>query len=779
MYSELPSRLCCLLIALFSAGTVLCQTQVTQSSLKGRVRDPNQAAVIGARITVAARGQAGVACVSTVTDQKGQFSVTLQPGLYTLKLDADGFAGIVQAVNLQQTTLEPLEIILQIAESSATVTVTDTAGYQTAVTSATRTLTPLRDIPQSITVVAKEQITEQSLNSIADAVSYVPGITSHQGENNRDQLVIRGNSTSADFFLNGVRDDVQYYRDLYNVERLEALKGPNAMIFGRGGGGGVINRVTREAGFTTAREVTLQGGSFGNKRVTIDLNQPINQKVAFRFDGLYENSKSFRQFVNLKRYGINPTVTIVPGAQTKITLGFEHFHDQRVADRGIPSFQGRPLDIPISTFFGNPKESHVRASVNLASASIDHQAGHLNIRNRTLFGDYDRFYQNFVPGAVTADKSSVALSGYNNATRRRNIFNQTDLVYALSTGRIKHTFLAGTEFGRQLTDNFRNTGFFNNSTTSILVPLTKPTIDAPVTFRQSTTDANNHLRVNLGATYAQDQVELSPNVQVIAGLRFDYLDLHYHNKRTGDNLRRIDRLLSPRVGIVLKPIEPLSLYGNYSVSYLPSSGDQFSSLTTITQQVKPEKFDNYELGAKWDLRRQLSFTAAVYRLNRTNSRATDPTDPTRILQTGSQRTNGYEIGLNGSPTRKWRIAGGYAHQDAFITSATTVAKTGARVAQVPRQTFSLWNHYQILPRLGAGLGLIQRSDMYAAIDNTVILPGYIKIDAVLDYSFSEKWRLQANLENLFNRQYFINADGNNNISPGCPRCVRVGLTAKF
>jgi catecholate siderophore receptor len=215
------------------------------------------------------------------------------------------------------------------------------------------------------------------------------------------------------------------------------------------------------------------------------------------------------------------------------------------------------------------------------------------------------------------------------------------------------------------------------------------------------------------------------------------------------------------------------------VSYLPSSGDQFSSLTTVTQQVKPEKFDNYELGAKWDVSRSFSLTTAVYRLNRTNTRSTDPNDPTRIVQTGSQRTNGYELGWTGSLTRRWRVAGGYAYQDAFVTSATTGAKAGAQVAQVPHHTFSLWNNYQILPKLGAGLGILNRADMFAAIDDTVRLPGYTRADAAVYYSLSEHVRLQANVENLLDRKYYINADSNTNISPGFARAVRVGLITRF
>jgi catecholate siderophore receptor len=335
------------------------------------------------------------------------------------------------------------------------------------------------------------------------------------------------------------------------------------------------------------------------------------------------------------------------------------------------------------------------------------------------------------------------------------------------------------ELGRQSTDNFRNTGFFSNTATSIQVPYSNPTISTPVTFRQNATDADNHLLTNVAATYLQDQVSVSRYVELLGGVRFDYFDLRYTNNRNGDKLRRIDRLVSPRIGIVIKPLTPLSVYASYGVSYLPSSGDQFSSLTNITQQVKPDKFINYEVGAKWDVRRNLTFTGALYRQNRTNTRATDPTDPTRILQTGSQRTNGVELGLNGNFTRKWQVVGGYAYQNAFITSATTAAPKGARIAMVPRHTFSLWNNYQVISRLGFGLGLVNRDDMFAAIDNTVVLPGYIRADAAVYFKFNEKFRLQSNLTNLFNRKYYVNADGNNNISPGAPRGVRVSLLASF
>jgi catecholate siderophore receptor len=540
-----------------------------------------------------------------------------------------------------------------------------------------------------------------------------------------------------------------------------------------------VNRVTKEAVFRPIRELTLQAGAYSHRRIAGDVDQPLSDKVAFRLNGMYEDSESFRDYVDLERYAINPTLTLALGPRTRLTFGYEHLHDARVADRGITSFEGRPADVDVSTFYGNPADSRVRAGVDLGTATLEHKAGKLTVRNRTMYGDYDRYYQNYVPGAVTPDKSRVALTAYNNATQRENVFNQTDVIYPVATGRVKHTLLAGVELGRQNTDNFRNTGFFNDTATTLSVPYSNPTISTPVTFRQSATDADNHLKADVAAAYFQDQLEPSSKVQVVAGLRFDRFALTYHNNRNGDTLDRVDNLVSPRAGIVYKPIIPLSVYGSYTVSYLPSSGDQFSSLTAVTEQVKPERFDNYEVGVKWEPHPDLAVTAALYRLDRTNTRATDPNDPTRIVQTGGQRTNGVEVGIAGQVTSAWRIAGGYAYQDAFVTSATAAARAGAQVAQVPHHTLSLWNHYQLLPRLGAAVGVIFRTDMFAAIDNAVTLPGYARVDVAAFYALTKGLRLQANLENAFDQRYWINADGNTNISPGFGRALRLGLTALF
>jgi catecholate siderophore receptor len=252
----------------------------------------------------------------------------------------------------------------------------------------------------------------------------------------------------------------------------------------------------------------------------------------------------------------------------------------------------------------------------------------------------------------------------------------------------------------------------------------------------------------------------------------------YHNNRTGDDLDRGDVLWSPRAGLVLKPLPAASLYGSWSISYLPSSGDQFTSLTATTETLEPEQFTNREVGAKWDVRPNLSLTAAVYRLDRTNTSAPDPADPSKIVQTGAQRTTGFELGAAGNVTRAWQVVGGFASQRARIVNATSAAKAGARVPLVPHQTMSLWNRVQVMPALGIGVGIVRQSDVFAAIDNTVTLPGFTRADGALLLRINRALGAQINVENLFDRRYYATSQGNNNIMPGAKRTLRISLTAR-
>ena len=655
-------------------------------------------------------------------------------------------------------------------------------GYGLMLTrTATKTDALLRDVPQSVTLVGQSVIADQRMQGMADVVRYVPGVTMGQGEGNRDQATIRGNNTTADFFVDGMRDDVQYFRDLYNVERVEALKGGNALIFGRGAGGGALNRVMKTAGWTPTRELELQGGSYGNRRSALDVGHGVSERLALRLNGMYENSDLYRRDVSLERYGINPTATLRLTPKTRVLASYEHFKDQRTADRGIPSFQGTPLaSASPRTFFGDPSESFADVLVNAGTVTLEHTAGSgLTLRNRSVFADYNKIYQNVFPGAVNEAGTEVQISGYNNATDRRNLLNETEVSYPLITGGLRQRLVGGVAVGRQITDNFRNTGYFNDTATTLVTPLSDPTIAAPVTFRQSATDADNHSNATTLSVYGQSQVFLSDRWQAIIGARYERFTINFFNPRNGDALSRTDNLVSPRAGLLFKPAEAVTLYSSYSVSALPSSGDQFSSLTATTETLEPEHFKNYEIGAKWDVLDRLSLAAAAYRLDRTNTTAPDPIDPSRTVQTGSQRTTGFELSVSGAITPAWQVIGGYTNQKAEVTGATTAAPEGARVPLVPRNAVSLWNRYQVASSLGFGLGVIYQDEMFAGIDDRVTLPSFVRVDAAAYYTVNRWLRLQANVENVFDRDYFPTAHSNNNITPGSPRAVRVTVATGF
>jgi catecholate siderophore receptor len=302
-------------------------------------------------------------------------------------------------------------------------------------------------------------------------------------------------------------------------------------------------------------------------------------------------------------------------------------------------------------------------------------------------------------------------------------------------------------------------------------------VSTPVTFRQNATDADNRTATTVAALFAQNQIALTQHWQAVVGVRYEQFNISFTNNRNDAQLERADAMVSPRAGLVFKPAEPLSFYGGYSVSYLPSAGDQFSALTATSQTLKPEQFENYEVGAKWDARPDLSLTAAAYRLDRTNTTAPHPTEPSRVVQTGSQRARGYELGVTGNVTSAWQLAGGFASQRAEITSTTTAARAGARVALVPEQTVSLWNRYQVARAVGLGLGVVHQAEMFASIDNAVTLPSFTRLDGGLFVTLTRHARAQLNVENLLDRRYYPTAHSNNNISPGAPRTVRLSLTA--
>ncbi len=691
--------------------------------------------------------------------------------------------------------------------------------------SAMRTDTALIDTPQSVSVVTSRQIEDQAANSIGDAIRYTPGVFSAQGEGNRETLIFRGMTTTGDFFVDGVRDDVQTYRDLYNIQRLEIFRGPNAMTFGRGGTGGIINRVTKVAGWDPVRELRVEGGSYDHLRGSVDFGGPVSASVALRGTGVYQNGGSYRDGVDYERWGVNPTASIRIGPSTLVQFGYEHFQDDRVADRGVPSqlrpagFTGavEPLDTRRGVFFGDPDNSPTDTNIDAFNLYISHDfGGGVTLRNRTRYADYDKFYQNVFPGAlnngtvtntavvtpapglpigVYAPGTIVQIQAYNNATERRNLINQTDLNAEFATGGVQHTLLVGAEFGRQETENVRLDGFFpvpGNAAgvQTIFTTVANSRISRPdVQWRPIASSGDNTGTLAIAAGYVQDQIELSPQFQFILGLRFEHLVTEVTDRRVVGfpagqqrDFRVVDNLWSPRAGLLFKPVENAAIYASFARSYLPRGGDQLTSLSLSNQALDPERYTNYELGARWDINPNFTLSAAIYQLERDNVIVLiDPNNPGGGTELGGgQRSRGFELSVAGNLTPQLSMVGAYTYQEAEFTRAISASVLdGAEIPNAPRHSASVWTRYNFTPALGVALGAVYQGSRFAAQDNLVRLPGYARVDAALYYRINENLDAQLNIENLLDEDYFIYAHSNSNITPGSPTAARLALNVRF
>ena len=463
-----------------------------------------------------------------------------------------------------------------------------------------------------------------------------------------------------------------------------------------------------------------------------------------------------------------------------------------------------------SKFFGSPTYNNTYADVQTTMAVIDHDFGNgLTVKNSTMYADFNRGYTNVYPGSAATitgpNTGSMSLSAYQNTTNRENLFNQTDFTYKTFTGPVFHTIAFGTEFGRQTGLSLRNTGIFPNGTPSGTNSLGginpfDPTYFGQVDFIHhsqninyadgvKSADANSKYRLNVSSAYAQDQIDVTRWLQLIAGARFDQFDLTALDQNSGITRNRTDDKISPRVGVIVKPIDNLSIYGAYSISYLPASGDQFSALNTGTLILDPQKFENTEVGVKWNINPKLLFTSAIYDLKRTNQPIPvtgAPAGSGLAIPNGATTVRGFEAALNGYVTSDWQSILGYAYTDARIAKSLTDPSAGGaqipagnRVQLVPYNQFSWWNKYQIDPRWAAAVGVIYLGDSYASNDDTVRLPGFVRVDAALYMKIDKTWSAQLNVENIFDKGYWASADGNNNLSPGQGRTFRVLARAKF
>lgn len=677
-------------------------------------------------------------------------------------------AGVAPSIYAEEQVLAEVQV-------SAAADAPATNGYQPVFSRAsTKTDTALLDTPQSVSVVTAQQIKDQAVQSMAEAVRYTPGITFAQGEGNRDAAVIRGSTSTGDFYLDGVRDDVQYYRDVYNIDRVEILKGSNGLAFGRGGAGGVINRVSKEAGWTPVREVNVSVGSYDHKRIALDVGGGLTSSVAGRVNVVSEDSDSYRDGVSVRRNGISPTLTLKPSDRTKVVLSAEYFNDLRVTDRGIPSQNGKPFKTDESTFFGNAEQSPTETTVRTVGMAIEHKFKNgVMLSNKTRYADYDKYYQNVYANGSVSGANMVAVAAYHDDTQRQNVFNQTDLLVRATTGSIKHDLLLGMEFGRQDTENFRINGTVNPPSVSASNPRGVATFAA-------TRARDSVSQVDVSAVYIQDQLTINKQWQMVLGLRQDRFVTDFTDKVGANSGKTTDTELSPRAALIYKPVDSVSIYTSYSKTFVPRAGDQLSSLTGANRNFDPESFLNKEVGVKWDPRADLSLAAALFRLERGNVAITDPAVTTQAILVDGQRVKGAELSATGKINHAWSVTGGYAFADSAITKAqSTTIKVGNETNQTPRHTFSLWNRYDVNDRYGVAMGFVSRSHMFAQDDNTVKLPGYGRVDAAAFFNASKSLQLQLNIENLLNRDYYVNAHNNNNITPGSPIAARLSATYKF
>lgn len=659
-----------------------------------------------------------------------------------------------------------------------------------------KTPTPIIDVPQSLSIIPSEQIEKQAFRSLGDILRYTPGLAVSQGEGHRDAIIIRGIQTTADFFIDGVRDDVQYFRPLYNLEQVEVLRGSNALLFGRGGGGGVINRVTKQAMFDQQFSTFDSGvDTFGAYSFAADTNYAINEKVAFRLNAYYQDLNNHRDFYDGESYAFNPTFTVNFAPGTKGIFSYEYLDDDRVVDRGVPSQNvvAGP-DVPLKgfrdTFFGSPQANVTTLEAHVLRARLDHEFNK-NLRGNITaqYADYDKLYQNLFPSEEVAVTNgsfpAVELDGYRDGTKRENLIVQANLISEFNTGIFSHTVLMGGEYGDQDTDNNRRDSLFAvNGDDQLFInfsdPLSIPAFSFPNQVRDRTSD------VEFLSFYLQDQIDLTEHFKLVVGFRYDEFDIDVFDiieANDGDavngDFSRKDDKVTPRLGGIFKPMENVSVYVSYSETFLPQSGEQFLTLSLDTQSTRPQTFENLEGGVKWDIKPDLSLTAAVFELEREAFSSIDPEDQAQVILIEGSQTQGFELQLSGVLTEWWSITAGYSYLDGEVKVSDGTGNDGNDTRQTPENMFSIWNQFQINAKLSIGLGLTYQDSFFVREDNSVEVPDFTRVDAALFYDLNQALSFQVNIENLLDETYFPDAHSNDNISTGEPINARFSVRYRF
>lgn len=636
---------------------------------------------------------------------------------------------------------------------------------------------PLRDIPQTIDVVPAAILRDQRALSIQDALKNVPGVGLSHGDGQRDQVTIRGFSAIADQFVDGFRDDALYFRDLSNVERIEVVKGPAAVLYGRGSSGGLINRVTRKPGIDIAA-FTATYGSFDTKRGEIDLGQASGDgNVAWRLTGAVERSDSFRDQQFLNREAVAPSILLGGNSDTRLLVQADYLKDRRLTDFGVPAYLGRPADVDRSTYYGaaNGRDADVSQSeVFSQTLTLTHRfSDNLSFRNGFRHYNYSLDRKNTLPGSVNTAAKTVTLNRSNVYRDEDGWSNQAELTQKLTIAGMQHQMLYGFEIARQVKDlkNISRNGIAT-------VDLFNPVLPLVPVFLTNAPGSDNRGIFNNKALYAQDLIDFGGGFKALVGIRHDWFDQrtiqHIANQK---GLARKDREWSPRAGIVFQPDTAQSYYASWSRSFQPS-GEAFS-IAANNADIAPERTTSKEIGAKYTLfGGALNATLSLFELKRTGIKTVDPANPTQLIPIGVQRTRGAELAATLELASGWQAIAGYAYLDPEIIRSTVANVQGKRATITPKHSANLFIAKSFGDRFGLGAGGNYVGDRFADPANTVLLPGYVTVDAFAWYQAGPV-RLQVNGYNLFNKNYIISGHGSSaNLNlPGAPRSVLV--TARF
>lgn len=679
-----------------------------------------------------------------------------------LAVAAPGAAPVVPAA----PEPDPQEIVVTGARDS---------GYVPQDSAIAKTPAPLRDLPQSVAVVGAEVLRDQRALSVQDALKNVAGVGFSSGDGQRDQVTIRGFSAIADQYVDGFRDDGLYFRDLSNVERIEVVKGPAAVLYGRGSSGGLINRVTKKPdGDVTAAAIT--GGSFGNVRAEFDVAR-VDGAAGVRVTGAHQDSDSFREQGLLRRTAIAPSFLFGRGGATSLLVQADYLADRRVNDFGIPAVNGRPVAVNPRTYYGaaNARSADaVRSEVLGQGATLLHRfSDSLTLRNGFRHYGYRLRRRNTQPSAVNAAARTVTLSHGGIDRNEDGWSNQTELTQRATIAGMAHSILYGVEIARQAKDA-RTIATRVVAVTSLTDPV-NPVVDN-ATF--TALSANQRNRLDTTGLYVQDLINIGHGFKALVGLRHDIYRQRTDQRLVGQaDFARTDRNWSPRAGLVFQPDDAQSYYASWSRSFQPSA-EQFG-LAATNADIAPEETVNREIGAKYTLfGGRLGLQAAGFILKRTGIKGTDPVTQA-VLPIGTQRTRGIELSgqldLGG-----WRAVAGYAYLDAKIVASATPSLIGRGATLTPTHQANV-SLVRDFGRFGLGGGGNVVGDRWADPANTTVLPGYVTADALAWVELGRGIRVQVNGYNLFDRRHIVSGHGSSPLlnMPGSPRSVlvtaRVGL----